>query len=111
MTNIHQLKYELQNLEKLRVNLQKLVLDVNEKAIADSPVEERQELYKSHDMIIDFINAQTRLIDMCVYQIQTMYSKQYVSDLQDLIKKQKFYIQNLGGNPSILSYITANDLC
>ena len=107
---IYQLKYELQNVEKLRVNLQKLVLDVNEKAIADAPTEERQELYKSHDMIIDFINAQTKLIDMCIYEIHHMYSKNYVQDLQDLIRKQKFYIRSLGGNPSILSYIKENDL-
>jgi hypothetical protein len=110
MTNIYQLQYELQKLEKMRVDLQKLVLDANESAIADASPGERQELYKSHDMIIDFINAQSSVLRLCIGQIQQMYSKKYVHDLQQLISKQKFYIKQLGGNPSLLNYITENDL-
>jgi hypothetical protein len=111
MNNIYYLNQEILKLETLRVNLQKSVLDVNERAIADADIDERKELYQSHDAIIDFINAQTTVINICVNQIQSMHTNAYVNDLKDLIKKQKYYIQLLGGNPSNLNYILNSDIC
>ena len=111
MKNIHYLNQEIIKLETARVNLQKNVLDVNERAIADADIDERKELYESHDAIINFINAQTLIINHCVYQIQTMHTDAYVNDLKNLIKKQKYYIELLGGNPSNLNYILNSDIC
>jgi uncharacterized protein YqgQ len=111
MNQIFYLKDKLSRLEMMRDNLQKTVLDANEKAISEAPIEDRKELYKTHDLIIDFINEQTNMINLTVNTIQKMYSKEYVLDLQNTIKKQKFYIQSLGGNNSIISYIKTEDLC
>lgn len=110
MANLYFLKSEIAKLELSRSNLQKMVLDVNEKAIAEAPLEERKELYTSHDAIIDFINAQTNVIDLCISHIQGMYSKEYVADLKDLIAKQKFYIKVLGGNHSLINHILKSDI-
>lgn len=111
MNQIFYLKDKLSRLEMMRDNLQKTVLDANEKAISEAPIEDRKELYKTHDLIIDFINEQTNMINLTVNTIQKMYSKEYVLDLQNTIKNQKFYIQSLGGNNSIISYIKNEDLC
>lgn len=108
--NLFYLKHELKKLEIMRNDLQKSVLDVNEKAIAEAPVEDRKELYRTHDNIIDFINAQTNCINLCINIMENMYSKEYVNDLKDTINKQKYYIRNLGGNNSIISYIKNTDL-
>jgi glutamate/tyrosine decarboxylase-like PLP-dependent enzyme len=111
MANTYHLQNELLKLESMRTNLQKSVLDVNEKAISQAEIEDRAELYKSHDAIIDFINAQTNVINLCIKHVENMHTKEYVKHLQDTINKQRFYIKNLGGNPSNISYIKCEDLC
>jgi hypothetical protein len=98
------------NLEEKRKHLQKNILDVNEKQIFEAPKEDREELFKTHDSIIDFINFQTDVINKLTNNIIQCYTKQYVNDLQDTIKKQRYYIKQLGGNPSIISYVKPSDL-
>jgi uncharacterized protein Yka (UPF0111/DUF47 family) len=92
------------------MKLQKNVLDINEQAITQAPKEEREELYKTHDAIVNFINEQTYVIQILSVNITNMYSREYVKDLNNLIQKQRKYIEVLGGNPSNINFIKMQDL-
>jgi hypothetical protein len=110
MQNTHIIYSLVLDCEKRREELQKFVLDVNERQILEAPKEDRDELYKTHDAIINFINIQTSVINQLTSKIVKSYSKEYVNDLQNTISKQRYYIKQLGGNPSIINYTTLNDI-
>lgn len=100
----------LQQAETKRKLLEKNVLNENEKAIHAADKEYQKELFFAHDAIVDFINFQTETINILINQNSKLYSKNYVDDLLNLTRKQRAYIIGLGGNPSVLNFITINDL-
>lgn len=110
MLNTHEIYRLVLDLEQKRENLQKFILDVNEKQIYEAPVEDRAELFKTHDAIINFINFQTDVINNLTNTLVQSYSKAYVKDLQDTISKQRYYIKQLGGNPSNINFTKMQDL-
>jgi hypothetical protein len=110
MLSISYLVEQLDKIELKRIDLQKNVLDVNEREIYKADKKEQAELFKSHDAIIDFINYQSEIIGTLVNEFTKTYSKEYVKDLQDTIAKQRYYIKDLGGNPSNINFIKMQDL-
>jgi hypothetical protein len=110
MLNTHEIYQLVLDLEQRRENLQKYILDVNERQIFEAPKEDRAELFKTHDAILNFINFQTDVINILTNNLVQSYSKAYVKDLQNTITKQSFYIKQLGGNPSNLNFVTLKDL-
>lgn len=110
MLNTHEIYSLILDLEQRRERLQKFVLDVNERQIFEAPIEDRAELFKTHDNIINFINFQTEIVNRLTNTLVQSYSKEYVKDLQDTITKQRYYIKQLGGNPSNLNFVKLKDL-
>lgn len=110
MLNTHELYTLVLDLEKRRENLQKFILDVNERQIFEANKEDRAELFRTHDAIVNFINFQTDVINTLTNNVVQSYSKSYVKDLQDTITKQRYYIKQLGGNPSNLNFVKLKDL-
>lgn len=101
---------QLNLLEAKREQLEKNVLNVNEKQIYQADKADQAELFKAHDAIVDLINYQTDIINIFCNEFTKTYSKEYVQDLQNTISKQRYYIKNLGGNPSNINFIKMEDL-
>jgi hypothetical protein len=110
MLSISYLIEQLDKIELKRIELQKNVLDVNEREIYKADIKEQAELFKAHNAIIDFINYQSEIIVLLVNESTKTYSKEYVQDLQNTITKQRYYIKDLGGNPSNINFIKMQDL-
>jgi hypothetical protein len=110
MRNTNELYALILELEQKREYLQKYVLDVNERQIIEADIQDRKELYKTHDSILNFIDFQTDIINKLINSFVKSYSKEYVKDLTDTITKQRYYIKQLGGNPSNISYVKLTDL-
>ena len=110
MVNNSEIYTIILKLEAKRDQLQREVLDVNEAQILQADYKDRAELFKSHNAIIDVINMQTETIDLLVNELIKSYSKEYVQDLQNTIKKFRAYVKDLGGNPSVINFIKNEDI-
>jgi len=83
----------------------------NEKAIASLPAENQQIAYKEHDAIVEFINYQTDVINYLLLQLEKRPTVSQYEFKKRHLEQALYYIEKLGGNSSILSYVKASDLC
>lgn len=88
------------------------VLEPNQREINNiTDYKERQTLQATHDKIAQYVNEQSDLIE---YLIRHLAKAPTVSELEyykRYARQARYYIKNLGGNPSTLNYINDSDLC
>lgn len=83
----------------------------NERAIASLPANEKEQAYKEHDAIVAFINYQTDVINYLLLTLEKRPSKSQYEFNKRHLEQALYYIKQLGGNASNLSYIKPQDLC
>jgi len=101
----------INNLSIKQDNIFKNFIYPNERAIATLPAEQQKPAYTEHDAIVGFINYQTDVINYLLLQLEKRPTQSQYEFKKRHLKQALYYIEKLGGNPSILSYIKSSDLC
>ena len=71
---------------------------------------EREALQAQLNKYTNYINKQSELIELFAQVLAEAPTKSEYKYLQNYAKQARAYIRNLGGNPSIISYIKNTDL-
>ena len=88
------------------------VLDINQININNTTdYNERQILQATQDKIALYINEQSDTIEYLLKELAKAPTKSELEYYKHYAKHARYYIQNLGGNVSILNYIKDTDLC
>jgi hypothetical protein len=72
---------------------------------------EKQLLQATQDKLAVYINTQSNLVEFLVKELAKAPQKSELDYYKRYAKQARYYIKNLGGNPSILNHITDADLC
>ena len=81
----------------------------NEKAITSLPHNEQEMAYKEHDAIVGFINYQTDIINYLLLTLEKRPTQAQYEFNKRHLKQALYYIEQLGGNANVLSYIKPSD--
>ena len=88
------------------------VMEVNQTNINNTTdFNDRQILQATQDKIARYINQQSEIIEYLLKQLAKAPTHSELEYYKRYAKHARFYIQNLGGNVSNLSYIKDTDLC
>jgi hypothetical protein len=74
------------------------------------PKEEQSTHWKNYNLIKDYVDNSHQVIFDMVTELHPLPSQQSIKDLHLTIIKLRRYIEDLGGNPSIVNYIKLSDL-
>ena len=110
--NIHELNNILLNHNKQYQNFWTTVMDSNQSEInSTTDYNDRKLLQATQDKIAIYINEQSDLIEFLVKELAKAPQKSELEYYKRYAKQARYYIKNLGGNPSILNHITDADIC
>lgn len=88
------------------------VLELNQTEINNiTDYKERQILQATQNKIIAYINEQSDTIEFLLEKLAKAPSQEQINYYKKYCTQARFYIKNLGGNPSNLNYIKDSDLC
>lgn len=88
------------------------VLEPNQSEINNiTDYKERQILQATQNKIATYINEQSDIIEQLLKQLAKAPTDEQINYYKRYCKQARVYIENLGGNPSNVSYIIDKDLC
>jgi hypothetical protein len=108
--------YDLNNLlkkhNKQYYEFWREILEPNQREINNiTDFTERKILQATQDKIAVYINEQSDLIEFLIKELNKAPTIANLEYYKRYAKQARYYISTLGGNPSILNYITDADLC
>ena len=88
------------------------ILEPNQRLINETTdYRERQILQSTQDKIAAYINEQSDLVERLIGLLAVAPDKKEIEYYKRYCKQARYYIKNLGGNPSLLNFIKETDLC
>ena len=109
--NTYLIETIIENQNKIYEKFWREILEPNQTEINNiTDFKERQTLQATQNKIINYINEQSDTIEYLLKKLAKSPTQNELDYYKKYCKQARFYITNLGGNPSNLSYIKDSDL-